>query len=73
MQLKSKKRRLVEEIDKIKKLITLGHCQSIDTDGYLETLDQLKRAVSSLDPNRESFNDLFSIMTKRRESLIHSQ
>ena len=41
----------------------------MDLDGYLETVDQLKRALSQLDPNRESFNDLLSIMTKRRESM----
>ena len=41
----------------------------MDLNGYLETVDLLKRAVSQLDPNRESFNDLLSIMTKRRESM----
>ena len=42
----------------------------MDLDGYLETVDQLKRAVSQIDPNRESFNDLLSIMTKRWESMV---
>ena len=60
----------MDDIDQLKSLLNLcNESSSVDLDGYLETVDQLKRAVSQLDPNRESFNDLLSIMTKRRESM----
>jgi hypothetical protein len=60
----------LDDIDQLKSLLNLcNESSSVDLDVYLETMDQLKRAVSQLDPNRESFNDLLSIMTKRRESM----
>ena len=60
----------MDDIDQLKSLLNLcNESSSVDLDAYLETVDQLKRAVSQLDPNRESFNDLLSIMTKRRESM----
>ena len=60
----------MDDIDQLKSLLNLCNgSSSVDLDAYLETVDQLKRAVSQLDPNRESFNDLLYIMTKRRESM----
>ena len=60
----------MDDIDQLKSLLNIcNESSSVDLDAYLETVDQLKRAVSQLDPNRESFNDLLSIMTKRRESM----
>ena len=69
--MRAKKKKMLEEIDRVRKLIDMCSERSgIDTDKYLETLNQLKKSVSTLDPNRESFNDLLLLMTKRSGSLV---
>lgn len=72
LQLKTKKRKILDEVDKVKRLIDLAETTNgIEVDKYLETLEQIKRSVSQLDPNRESFNDLMQSMSKRRDSLLN--